>query len=114
MQKNINIESKLNRFEDEIKKLVRRIDDQGRILDSLESDRLIFEDILGRLTAVEERLRIRGHHDIEANKDIKAEINEVKAVVAETIEGSISKNKVVQNKKRSWLSKLFGGGENKK
>lgn len=109
----IQIESLLIQIQEELKKIVRRQEQQKKQLDNIDSDRVIFEDILGRLTAVEERLRIRGQHDIEANREIKSEINEVKTVVTETIEDSIGKNKVVQNKKRSWLSRLIGGEKNK-
>lgn len=64
-----------NNIQDELAKIVRRIDQMQKTLDLLFHDREILENIQGRLTAVEERLSLNNQHSDVVRKDIKEEIN---------------------------------------
>lgn len=67
-----NIESKA--IEDQLEKVSRRLDSIQKQLDLLYADREILETIQGRLTSVEEQIKLSRQHDNEVRKDIKDEI----------------------------------------
>lgn len=88
---------------------MRRQDDMRRQLDSLDSDRNIFEDIVGRLTSLEEKIKHSRNHDEETTKDIKQEINTAMQRVedkVEEVQDSLDEKKVVHVKKLSWWDRL--------
>ena len=95
---------------DELKRLSRRIDEQGKILDLLFADREIFEDILSRMTAVETAIHLQRSNATENAKDIKSNIDEVKDVVEAKV-GEVSENidnntVVIKSAKESIIQKL--------
>ena len=89
-----------------IDKLVRRLDSIQKSLDLLYQDRQLFEDILGRLTAVETQLKVSRQHDNEVRNDIKHEIGNIEdrtvAAVETSIEGLQSFVKNRNPVKKSW------------
>lgn len=76
-------------IEDLLNKFNKRLERVESKLDTLDSDRVIFEDIQGRLTQLEEQWRLTRQHDIESKKDIKNEINVVGDKTAEKVEDGI-------------------------
>lgn len=78
-----------NLIQDELKKLVRRVDTLQKSVDVQVADRNILEDILARLSAVEQALRINRDHQTEMQKDTKADILDVKHAVEDKIENKI-------------------------
>ena len=79
MEENINVV-------DELKRLTRRVDTLQKSVDLLSQDREILEDLLGRMTSVEEVLRANREHQDLRTKDIKADISDVK----DTVEAKVS------------------------
>lgn len=86
------------KVEDELKKIVRRLDDiesnqekLAKRMDLLYEDRNIFETIQGKLTQFEEQFKLSRQHDETVRRDIKEEVNivgdKVKAVVETAAEG---------------------------
>ena len=63
------------KIQDELSKVNRRLERLEKGLDILNSDREILEDVVGRLTALEEQTRLTRQHDNAVRKDIKEEIN---------------------------------------
>ena len=66
---------------DEMKRISRRLDEQGKTLDLLFKDREILEDILTRLSAVENALHLQRSAQTEMAKNIKADIGDVQEVI---------------------------------
>jgi len=77
------------KIEDLLNKFNSRLEHLESKLDTLDSDRAIFENIQGRLTALEEQWRMTREHDIEVKKDIKYEINLVGDKTAAKVETGI-------------------------
>src|SRR3990167_7030973 len=81
------------KIQDELSKVNRRLERLEKGLDILNSDREILEDVVGRLTALEEQTRLTRQHDNAVRKDIKEEINtsgdRVVAAVQEEIERKV-------------------------
>ena len=71
---------------DELKRLSRRIDEMQKTLDLLFADREIFEDILTRMSAVENAMHLQRATATENAKDIKADIKEVADVVESKVD----------------------------
>lgn len=89
-----------NEMIDQIKKIVRRIDSLQKTVDLLFEDRSILEDIQGRLTAVEEQLKLNRQHDNQVRKDIKEEIQTVGQNVQGAVEDKIDEiNNQIEKKK---------------
>ena len=63
------------KLEDLLTKFNARLERVEKKLDLIDSDRIIFENIQGRLTQLEEEWRMTREHDREVKKDIKEEIN---------------------------------------
>ena len=55
----------------EMKRLSRRIDEQGKVLDLLMNDREILEDILTSLTAMKDAIHLQRSNQTEMVKNIK-------------------------------------------
>ena len=119
------IQSKLVTIEDELKKVVRRQDTLQKSVDVQVADRNILEDILTRLSAVEEALHLNKDHQAEMQKDTKADILDVKYAVEDKIENKINevrvgieeKTIIVRSTKESIfakIKKMLKGGEMKK
>ncbi len=68
-------ENSLHRLEDELAKNNRRIDELNKKVDLLYQDREILENIIGRLTGLEEQVKLARQHDDVVRKDIKDEFN---------------------------------------
>jgi len=103
----------------ELKRLSRRIDDVSKTTDSLMTDRNILEDILTRLTAVENALHLQRATATENAKNLKADISEVGAVVEAKVDAvteNIDKHTViVKSPQESVIQKILhrvGGGKN--
>jgi len=101
----------------ELKKVIRRIEDQRRTIDSIHADRDLLEDILNRMTAIESALNLQRSHATETAKNIKADISDVKVVVQDKIEEvseQIVQKPIKKKKSYGWLNKMFrtGGGKN--
>jgi archaellum component FlaC len=71
---------------DELKRLSRRIEALSKTTDMLMEDRNILEDILTRLTALENAMRLQRATATENVKTINANINEVQAIVESKID----------------------------
>jgi hypothetical protein len=101
------------KVEDELAKITRRLDSLQKQLDLLNNDRNIFEDIQGRLTALEEQWRLTRKNDNEVRKDIKEEINISGDRVVAAVETKVEElQPMVQDKKvskrRHWYNFLRG------
>ena len=99
-----------NDIKDELAKLVRRVDSVQKSVDILNADRNILEDIVTRLSAVEQALHLNKDHQDEMNKNIKQEIREAGAIVENTvheIKNTIGeKTVIVKSKTDSIFAKL--------
>lgn len=76
------IEDLLNKFNSRLERVESK-------LDTIDSDRVIFENIQGRLTSLEEQWKLTRQHDIESKKDITYEINRAGDKTAEKVETGI-------------------------
>ena len=98
--------------EDELAKFSRRLDSIQKTIDLLFADREILENIQGRLTGLEEQVKLARMHDNEVRKDIKDEIQTSGQQVVATVETKIdeikSKAKVISKKRRSLWERLKG------
>jgi len=102
----------------ELKRLSRRVDDVSKTTDSLMEDRNILEDILTRLTALENAMHLQRATATENAKNLKADISEVSAVVEAKVD-SVTENMdshtvIVKSPKESVLQKIIhrvGGGK---
>jgi division protein CdvB (Snf7/Vps24/ESCRT-III family) len=65
----------------ELKRLSRRIEEIGRVVDLVSADRDILEDVLTRLTAVENAMHLSRSVATDNVKQIKEDINGVKDIV---------------------------------
>lgn len=66
----------LSKFEDELKKVVRRVDQIQKSVDILYQDREILEDMQGSIQALKEVLLHNRQHMDTVVKDVKAEVIE--------------------------------------
>lgn len=105
---------------DELKRLSRRIEEIGKTIDLLFADREILEDVLSRMTAVENAMHLQRSTATENAKNIKADISEVKdaveAKVGEVAETMDSKTVIVRAPKQSVIQTIIGklkGGDKK-
>ncbi len=107
---------------DEQQKATRRIDTLQKTADLLFADREILENVVGRLTSLEERINLSRQHDDLANKDLKAEIQISGDRVGAKVETKVEEIKEIVKKKRkfyenplkisifsSFFNKLRGG-----
>jgi hypothetical protein len=96
---------------DELKRLSRRIDEQRKNLDLLMADRNILEDILTRMTAVENAMHLQRSTATENAKDIKADIVEVRdaveAKVGEVSESMDDKTVILKSSNQNVIQKIF-------
>ena len=100
----------------EFENLNRRLGRIEKRFDIVDSDRSILEDVVARLAAVEEQLKLSVRHDNAVKKDIKEEIQiandrivaKVETKVdeatdaAKEIKDTIETKKVIQVKKKSF------------
>ena len=73
-------------MEDDLKKVVRRLDTLQKTTDLMMADRNILEDILTRLSAVEQALHLNKEHQTEVQKDMKAGMLDVKHGVEDKVD----------------------------
>lgn len=73
------------KFEDELKKVVRRVDQIQKSVDILYQDREILEDMQGSIQALKEVLLHNRQHMDTAVKDVKAEVIEQGAKVEDKV-----------------------------
>jgi L-lysine 2,3-aminomutase len=73
------------KFEDELKKVVRRVDQIQKSVDILYQDREILEDMQGSIQALKEVLLHNRQHIDNAVKDVKAEVIEQSAKVEDKV-----------------------------
>jgi len=66
---------------DELKRLSRRIEEIRKVLDLLFKDREILEDLLTRMSAVENALKLQRATTTESTKDLRADVAEMKDMV---------------------------------
>lgn len=96
---------------DEMKRLSRRIEEIGKILDLLFKDREILEDILTRLSSVENALHLQRSSQTEMAKNIKADIGDVQeAVEAKIDEATVNmdeKTLIVKSPTESVIQKII-------
>lgn len=83
------------KFEDELKKVVRRVDQIQKSVDILYQDREILEDMQGSIQALKEVLLHNRQHMDTAVKDVKAEVIEQGAKVEDKV--NQMKNSVQDN-----------------
>ena len=76
--------------EEELKKVVRRLDSLQKTVDLMFSDRNLLEDILARLSTLENALHLNREHQTEMQKDTKADIGDVKNIVEAKIDEAIT------------------------
>jgi len=95
---------------EELKKISRRLDTLQKTTDLMMGDRNILEDILSRLSAVENALHLNKDHQTEMQKDTKADILDVKHAVEDKVEEvqlNIADNTVIlKSKNQSMLEKI--------
>ncbi len=103
----------LARLEDEIKKVIRRVDGLQKSVDLLYQDREILEDMQGSIKSLQEVLLYSRQHVDNAVKDVKAEVIEqgfkveekvqaVKTSVEDNISGLVQN---IEKKKNVFLIK---------
>jgi cell fate (sporulation/competence/biofilm development) regulator YmcA (YheA/YmcA/DUF963 family) len=73
-------------MDDNLKKIVRRLDSLQKTTDLLYADRSILEDILSRLTTVETALHLNKDHQKEVQKNQSADIAQVQHIVEDKID----------------------------
>ena len=79
-------------------------------MDLMNQDRGILENIQGRLTSLEEQVKLSREHDVEVTRTIKYEVNttaeEVKDKVDE-LHDAIDNKKVIKLKGTPWWKRVF-------
>ena len=95
------IKLELEKITEEQQKTNRRIDTMQKSLDLLFADREIFEDMQGRLTAIEEKMGLVRHHDETIRNDIKQEIQLSGDKVTAKVETKIDEIKSMVSKKKT-------------
>ena len=76
----------VNDTTEELKKIIRRIDSIQKSVDTLNNDRNMLEDIITRLSAVEQALHLNKQHQTEMTKELKAEVRESGAIVDNSVQ----------------------------
>jgi len=98
------------RIAEELGKMTRRIDTMQKTLDLLYKDRELLETIQGKITDLDEQIKLSREHDRTISQDIKAEVNvtsdEVKEKVAE-VKKVIENKKVIRVVVKSWWTNLL-------
>lgn len=104
----------LEKLFEELAKTNRKIGDLQRTIETLDDDRQILESIQGRLTSLEEQVRLARAHDGSVSKDIKQEVqiagDRVTAAVetqVEQIKNMVGKKKVTLRRPGSLLARLI-------
>ena len=100
-----------NNIKEELEKITRRLDSIEKRFDIADSDRSILEDVVGRLTSLEEQIKLTRQNDNEVKKDIKEEINlandRVVAKVETSIEEGISAFGRGEKTTKTFLNRVF-------
>ena len=100
-----------NIIKEELEKITRRLDGIEKQLDLLYGDREILESVQGRLTSLEEQLKLNRQNDRTVSNDIKEEINlandRVVAKVETKIEEGISAFGRSRTKTKSLIDKIL-------
>ena len=89
----------------ELKRIARRLDGVQKSIDFLSADREILEDVLGRLTALEDQSKLTRKHNDDVKKDIKDEVNKVEEAVGAKVDEiniKIDDKTVVETKTNPW------------
>jgi tetrahydromethanopterin S-methyltransferase subunit G len=97
---------------DDLAKIIRRLDSLEKKLDLLYEDRQILESIQGRITGLEEQTKLSRQHDNEVRKDIKEEVN----IIGDHIENKVDElSSQIESKKvikivpeRTFWQKIMG------
>ena len=84
MDKSIQVE--IAKLGDEIKKVVRRVDQLQKSVDLLFADRQIIEDVQGSIKHLQEIILVNQTHQDNAKKDLKADVKEVQNMVEAKID----------------------------
>jgi len=71
----------LNRLEDELKKVVRRVDTMQKSLDLLYEDRSILEDIIGKVQSLQEQFALNRNRQEKHTQEVKSDIQGVQEKV---------------------------------
>lgn len=111
------LEGRLVLIEDEIKKVVRRQDQQQKSLDIMDKDRVILEEGLSVMRSLESLFKQNRDHQNSVNRNMSTEIGEVKVAVEETpsnIRETINESmdkliEVVERKKITFKNYSFFG-----
>lgn len=110
MDKNLTLEKLL----EEQKKTNLRIDILQRTIETLDDDRQILENVVGRLTSLEEQVRLARQNDSSVSKDIKQEVrvigDKVENVVKTEVESIRNIAKKNGNKRSGFFKRLFKRG----
>lgn len=91
-------------MEEDLKRIVRRLDSLQRTIDLLYNDRNILEDVVSRLLAVEQSLQLNKAHQTEIQKDIKADVRDVQNIVeskVDEVRGEISNKTILVSNRES-------------
>ena len=89
-------------IQDELGNITRRLSSVEKRLDLLNADREILEDLVARLTALEEQTRLSRQNDETIRKDLKEEIQMAGDRIENTVAAEIQK-KVKTVTKHKWL-----------
>lgn len=95
----------LTRVWEEVKKVVRRLDQLQKTVDLLYAERDLLEQIQGRLLGIEEQLKLNRQHGNQVRKDIKEEIRTVQDKVEDKVEeigDQLDKKDIIKLEKRRW------------
>lgn len=98
-------EISLEKLIDELAKTNRRIDQMQKTLDLLFADREILETIQGKITGLEEQVKLSRQHDISVKKDITHEVQMSGDRVKAAVETQVEEIKDIVAKKRLRLVK---------
>ena len=98
-------------MEEEFKKIVRRLDTLQKTVDLMMGDRNMFEDILSRLGALEQAQHLNKDHQTEVQKDIKADILDVKHAIEDKVDeirlDTADKTVIVKTNDESIFTKIL-------
>lgn len=105
----------LGRLEEELKKLIRRVDTLQKSVDLMYADRNILEDILAKQRVFDETLKLHREHLTLDKRDLKADIRDARNSVenkVDDIKDAVEENipKLVENiEKKSKLLNIKPG-----
>lgn len=122
-EENLNLEIRLSSLETKLDKINRKQEAQAKQLDNIDADRQLFENIIARLAAVEEQLKLSRQNDNNVKKDlsydialtgdrveasVKTEVEEIKTEM-EKITNMVEKKKVIPKERRGFFARFRWG-----